>query len=933
MARPGTNTQFFALRGGMDVVTPPIQVPAGRAIAGRNYEPHPRGYQRIDGYERFDGHPKPSQASYWTLPFDAGSTEVKKGDSVTGATSGASGKALVDAVLDSGSYASGDAAGKLVLTNVSGDFQDNEDLEVSSTKVAESAGTKLNRGALTDSQDATWYRAAIEDARDQIAKVPGSGPVRGVWVYGGDTYAFRDNAAGTAGVMHRSTSSGWQAQDLGRELAFEGGGLVKMEYSEGGLVELTFESGGLRRLIFAGGNSAISVGDVVEGTISGTTATVMDVVIDSGSWAGGDASGHLILADQVGTFQSELINANSTLDVARVPKNSTVKEIEVGDEITGASSGATATVRNVSLSSGSWGESNAQGVLILTDVSGSFSTEDIDLGDLSAIVTLSEAPEILKIEAGHEIEGLQSGARATVRSVTLDSGTWEHGSAAGTLILTDVEGAFFEEYLQRGPYGGLAKIGVLPTTLAIEEGDVIEGETSGATATVTRVVVESGDWSTTDAKGRLIFASQSGSFQAETIKTATADSLAEITADSSAITLPAGGRYDLKNHNFFGGSDTRRMYGCQGQGRAFEWDGAVFVPIQTGMGADDKPTRLEIHKQHLFLAYRGGSLQHSATGNPYRWEANSGAGEIGIGDEITDLLSNVAGILSILGHNKVCVLQGSDSQNWDLGVLTDSSGGVPWTAQMIRMPTYLDNNGVRSLETTEQFGDFRVGTLTQMVEPIFRSKRRNGIEAVGSLRVRNKDQYRLFWDDGTGITIYFGRENPEILPFDLGFGVTCTASGKDDDGRELLFIGDEDGWVFELDAGMSFDGAAIDAFLRLPFNHVGSPAQRKRWQKATVEIDGGPNTELGLTAEFGYADPDQPPGREQTFDVSGSGGFWGEMYWDEFYWSSPVEGLAEAPIDGLGRNISLTVVSDQAYEVPHLMHGLTLHFSYRGIVR
>jgi hypothetical protein len=289
--------------------------------------------------------------------------------------------------------------------------------------------------------------------------------------------------------------------------------------------------------------------------------------------------------------------------------------------------------------------------------------------------------------------------------------------------------------------------------------------------------------------------------------------------------------------------------------------------------------------------------------------------------------------MAIFGLNKICVLFGDDADNWQLKTLTDSAGAVAWTAQMIGAPIYQDNKGLRSLDTTEAFGDFDIGTLTKLVEPVFRAKRKAGVSAVASLRVRAKDQYRLFWSDGTGLTAYFGRNPVEILPFDLGFEVSFATSGKDSDGDEILLIGDDEGMVYELDAGLSFDGEEINAFLRLPFNHVGSPAQNKRWTKVVMEMDGGPDTELGLTTEFAYGDPEQPSGGQIDFSVSGSGGFWGEMNWGEFYWSSPVLGRAEASVDGIGNNLSVTVVSSAAYEEPHVLTGVILHYSHRGLAR
>lgn len=778
-----TQTRYFPLQGGLDRVTPAIQIPAGRAIEALNYEPHPRGYQRLDGYERFDGRLRPSDASYWIVRFRDGVLPISEGDVVVGATSGATGIAIEHAVVESGDYGDGDAAGWLVIANIDGALEENEGLEIASDPATPRMtvdAPPLDRGATNDADDARWWQEAIELARASITPVPGSGPVRGVWLFNGDVYAFRDSADGTRGVMHKATPQGWDEQVFGRELAFTGGGLRELAFTEGGPYE-------------------IKSGDTITGVESGAVAFVRHVVLEGGSWANGDAQGRLYLADQSAV---------------------------------------------------------------------SFGAEKLDVGDEADVATI-----------------------------------------AGDSIV-----------------------------IGIEEGDAITGGTSGATATVQRVVLERGHWSTNDAAGRLIFADQTGAFQTEEIGTASASGLAAIAGDAGDITLPPGGRYQFVTHNFYGSADLKRMYGVNGEGRGFEWDGSVLVPIATGM-ADDRPIRVAAHRNHLFYAYRGGSLQHSSIGEPYQWQVVTGAAEIGIGEEITDLLADVSGVLAIFGRGKVAVLYGDDAENWQLQTLANDSGAFAWTAQKIGTPLYLDSRGLRALETTDQFGDFIVGTVTQLVEPIFRTKRKDGVHPVGSLRVRGKDQYRLFWSDGTGLTLYFGRRPAESLPFDLGFAITCAASNQDgapgdpDAGDERLFVGSESGFVYELDRGTSFDGQEVEAFIRLPFNHVGSPAQRKRWQKAVVEVDCGPDTTLGLTAEYSYANPDQPPSAEQDFMVRGSGGFWDEMRWDEFYWSSPVEGQAETYLDGLGFNVSLTIVSRTTYENPHVLHGVLLYFTYRGLVR
>lgn len=57
----------------------------------------------------------------------------------------------------------------------------------------------------------------------------------------------------------------------------------------------------------SGGTDEIKAGDKIHGNTSDATATVDQVILDTGSWAGGDAAGWLILqqATHSGTFQAE----------------------------------------------------------------------------------------------------------------------------------------------------------------------------------------------------------------------------------------------------------------------------------------------------------------------------------------------------------------------------------------------------------------------------------------------------------------------------------------------------------------------------------------------------------------------------------------------------------------------------------------------------
>lgn len=669
--------------GGLDIVTPALMLSPGRVISANNYEASVNGYRRVDGFERFNGKPKPSLASYWSVPFQAGTYTYVAGNVVTGLSSGASGTVLVGA--------SG-ATGTVILTGVTGSFIVGEALRVSGITRGIVAGTVYERGAGDDAADVAYHQAAIEAARANIGPVPGSGPVRGVWSYKGERYAFRDSADGLSGQMFKATAAGWVLQTFGRTLNFTAG-----------------------------------ISEIFEGVV-----------------------------------------------------------------ITGATSGATATVRRVIKRSGSWG-STAAGVLVLSGQTGTF-----------------VAAETIKV-----------------------------------------------------------------------------GAVNSATAT----------------------------------------------ANSTAITLPPGGRYRFVNHNFYGASDLKRMYFCNGVGRAQEWDGTVLAPVITGM-AVDTPTHIAAHKNHLFLGFPGGSLQNSSIAQPLIWSAVSGAAEIGLGEDITGLVPDYLDTLVVLGRNRVAALYGSSSSDWDLRTIGADAGAIEWTEQKIKTPVYFDDGGLRDLAATQAYGDFAMGSLSEDVRPLIVTKRKSDIRPVASLRVRSKDQYRVFFGDGTGLSVYLGKKRPEIMPFDLGgLVVTCTASSEDEAGDEILLAGDADGWVYELDAGTSFDGSVVNAFIRLPFNSLGAPTVNKRYHKAVLEIEATADTTIGVIPEFSYVDQQQPSATAQSFSVQGGGGFWDEMLWNRFYWSAAVKGLAEAYIDGEGRNISLTILSSAIYEQPHVLQALTLHYTPRSLAR
>jgi len=143
MGRP--QQKYFAFKGGLDLVTSPMRVDPGTLRSVRNYEQGLLGgYTRIEGYERIDGQPLPSEGNYWTLGFDSGGlTDILAGMRIVGQTSGAVG-IILSVTVSSGAWAGSDAAGEVRIYNLSGTFQDNE--AISFIRVGDGLDSVLSGG-------------------------------------------------------------------------------------------------------------------------------------------------------------------------------------------------------------------------------------------------------------------------------------------------------------------------------------------------------------------------------------------------------------------------------------------------------------------------------------------------------------------------------------------------------------------------------------------------------------------------------------------------------------------------------------------------------------------------------------------------------------------------------------------------------------------
>jgi len=532
-----------------------------------------------------------------------------------------------------------------------------------------------------------------------------------------------------------------------------------------------------------------------------------------------------------------------------------------------------------------------------------------------------------------------AGASGTVAAVSY-SGLWETG-AKGVVVLTGITGTFVDNEDLSSP-----TLAFDAGTVEIKEDDVITGVTSGKTATVKSVLLSSGSWDGDDAVGYLSISGNTGTWtDGEKIQVGgnnradvngasqpSSRGLAKANGTQYAQTLSPGGKYEFVTYNFKGISAALSMYGVSTVDNGFSYDGTAFIKIQTGMETDT-PQHVIAHKKHLFFSFPGASVQHSSIAKPLQWSPITGAAEITLGDEVSGFSIEVKEVMSIFTRNDTYMLYGSSSADWNLTRFHTGTGAIPYTMQKMDQTFFLDDRGITSIFTVQYYGDFQSSVASGKIDPYIQKKKDN---AVLSLRVRGKNQYRLFFDDKTGLAMtYMNRENVGIMPFTLSHQLSCCASGEDSNGFEVLYGGFDDGYVRRMDSGTSFDGLTVDSFIRTSYHNYGSPQVKKRFREIGLELNADTSTTLSVYPTFDYGGTFSPRSSPSAteYSVSVTSDAWNED--DLFNYSTGVTVVASerVKINGVGTNMGMIIKNSSIYDKPITLQGVVVDYSTRGVRR
>lgn len=454
-------------------------------------------------------------------------------------------------------------------------------------------------------------------------------------------------------------------------------------------------------------------------------------------------------------------------------------------------------------------------------------------------------------------------------------------------------------------YNALTKVFWVQISVYLDDGnqlvyfyDPVSEEDVGS-ANIAEITQTSGSFSSEDAKG--IFTLYNVSSDAE---------MASITADLEVWSDPGGlgtliAKTDgpaVKNllptstemqasqsfaktikANFFIDAAREAVYGVTGAGPAFSFNGTYFHFIRAPIPeAVDKPRHIAEHEDHLVLAYDSGSVLVSVVGDPTNFSGVEGAAEFGFGDNITDLLPLVGSALGVMCKQSSHAFIGNTLDNFTTQIVSKTSGAIEYTSATVGQPIFADFRGIGSVQATQQYGDFLAGRLSQYVNELLQDRLQDtcGIcsaqrRPVGALAIRNKNQYRLFFNDGLIVTLtLFGQDDmmpvftlqnygwdqatPSVLNNE--YVPTALLSTVLKNGTELNMMGTSNGDIWILDQGtgiLDADGIqSYDASITFnPFN-ANEPHSNFKYNEILIHGRSSGKVELICASGVNYLVPE-----------------------------------------------------------------------------
>ena len=407
-------------------------------------------------------------------------------------------------------------------------------------------------------------------------------------------------------------------------------------------------------------------------------------------------------------------------------------------------------------------------------------------------------------------------------------------------------------------------------------------------------------------------------------------------ADDAALTFLSTSREGAVKTRFakYNLTGTEKVAIVDGTNAPALYDGSTFTVLNSAPTDVIGATHVVEFKKALFFG-KGTTLTFTSPYADDSFSVANGSGTIDVGGVITGLFVFRQQLI-IFTERHIQQLLGNTVADFNLQPITEDIGCIEGdTIQEIGGDIiFLGPDGLRLLSATERIGDFGLAAISKPIQ----KNMTNFIAANTSYTstiIREKSQYRLLGynnnitqENAQGIiATQFAEQGGAGTGFAETRGIRAyVADSNYNATTEVVFFANDDGYLYQMESGNSFDGSNIQTTFATPHLPIQDPRVRKTFYKLFLYTDpqGSVNFDVSLKLDFDGQDVIQPAPISFA-NTTGVVGFYGTGTYGTISYGSKLQKLFEGQVIGSGFAVSFQFSSDNS-DPPFSLDALTVEY-------
>ena len=373
----------------------------------------------------------------------------------------------------------------------------------------------------------------------------------------------------------------------------------------------------------------------------------------------------------------------------------------------------------------------------------------------------------------------------------------------------------------------------------------------------------------------------------------------------------------------------------------------------TGGGAMvlNAPALVDVFENHLFLSGHeatGAAIAFSKPNDPYTWTSAAGAGQVAAGFDVVQI-KPFRDNLFVFGSKDIKKITVNSDAEFALENVTTNIGCVARDSvlEIGGDLMFLSPSGLRPVAGTSRIGDVELETLSKSIQTTLVDLIENeDMDALIGVVIRSKSQVRFLVTSTVGSATQVVGESVGIigglidsggsLGWEFGqiLGIRASCVTSDYVGTtELVLHGDHDGKVYQMDKGVSFNGANIISVYSTPYLDFGETEQRKALRKINTFVRAEGPFEMNLAVDYDWGDYNTAVPITYTQSSAGAPTTYagrGVTYnGTNIVYGGASKPVMTSDVQGSGFSVRATFVTDGQSE-PFSIQGLVFEFSAAG---